>query len=251
MGTVRRSRRQRQSRGKRIVLTERDLSIFRALSRYRYLRSTYLYAFAGGASETRFKERLGDLFHEGYLDRPAEQWRLAEGLHAPTIYELGRAAARVLEGSELGGDARRVLLGPGAHRQFEHSVMICDVLASIELDALTTPNLRFISVFEILAKAPETTRHAPSPLQLQIGTGKDQSVVPDAVFGLAYLAKEQPCYRFFALEADRGTMPVARNNRGQSSYLSKLRTYISVLAEGQPRRVWGIPRAVQRSKLSL
>ena len=58
--------------GKRIELTKRDIAIFRWLSRYRYLRSSYLHAFVGGKSETRFKERLGDLFHEG---RPGRIWQ--------------------------------------------------------------------------------------------------------------------------------------------------------------------------------
>src|SRR5580692_9118008 len=70
----RRSRMRRTRTGRRIELTPRDIEIFRVLARYRYLPSTYIYAFVGGASETRFKERLGDLFHEGYLDRPGRQW---------------------------------------------------------------------------------------------------------------------------------------------------------------------------------
>ena len=73
----------RLSLGKTLALTSRDLAIFRALAEYRYLRSTHLHAFSGGASETRFKERLGDLFHEGYLDRPSQQWEFADARTAP------------------------------------------------------------------------------------------------------------------------------------------------------------------------
>lgn len=49
---------QRTGPGKRIELSPRDIETFKLLRRYRYLRSTYIYAFVGGASETRFKERL-------------------------------------------------------------------------------------------------------------------------------------------------------------------------------------------------
>jgi hypothetical protein len=76
----------RMSQGKRIALTPRDFDIFRWLCRYRYLRSTYLHAFVGGTSETRFKERLGDLFHEGYLDRPDQQWQFSGYLSSPVVY---------------------------------------------------------------------------------------------------------------------------------------------------------------------
>jgi hypothetical protein len=58
----RRSRMRRKSSGKRVELTARDIEIFKVLQRYRYLRSTYLYAFVGGKNETRFKERLGALY---------------------------------------------------------------------------------------------------------------------------------------------------------------------------------------------
>src|ERR1700743_3862316 len=88
----RRSRMRRTRTGKRIELTARDVEIFKLLSRYRYLRSTYIHAFVGGASETRFKERLGDLFHEGFLDRPEAQWEFADARCMPAVYENGLGA---------------------------------------------------------------------------------------------------------------------------------------------------------------
>jgi hypothetical protein len=94
---TRRSRMRRTRTGKRIELTDRDLEIFRWLARYRYLPSTYIHAFVGGASETRFKERLGDLYHEGYLDRPRRQWEMANCRHRPVIHELDTGATRILD----------------------------------------------------------------------------------------------------------------------------------------------------------
>src|SRR5882757_2267235 len=97
----RRSRMQRTRTGRRIELSPRDIEIFKTLLRYRYLRSTYIHAFVGGASETRFKERLGDLFHEGYLDRPAQQWAFADARHTPVVHECGRAAGQALRACGL------------------------------------------------------------------------------------------------------------------------------------------------------
>src|SRR4051812_40289463 len=97
----RRSRMRRTAVGKRIELTARDIDIFRLLGRYRYLRSNYIHAFVGGASGTRFKERLGDLFHEGYLDRPCQQWDFANARYRPVVYESGSGATRTLR--EAGG----------------------------------------------------------------------------------------------------------------------------------------------------
>src|ERR1700679_3042627 len=96
MGAQRRSRMHRTRTGKRIELSSRDIEIFKLLRRYRYLRSTYIQAFVGGASVTRFKERLGDLFHEGYLDRPAQQWVFGDARFAPVAYEDGKGSIDAL-----------------------------------------------------------------------------------------------------------------------------------------------------------
>lgn len=92
----RRSRMVGQRSGKRLELTQRDLGIFLRLHQYRYLRSSYLYAFTGGRSVTRFKERLGDLLHEGYLGRPTEQWRFSDGRHSPGVYQLRKGAPNLV-----------------------------------------------------------------------------------------------------------------------------------------------------------
>lgn len=234
---VRRSRMTRSRTGKRLMLTDRDIELFRWLARYRYLRSTYLHAFAGGASATRFKERLGDLFHEGYLDRPARQWEFAEARHMPAIHELGERGRRVL--AELGGEAgERTYLAPSAHRQFAHANMICECLASIEFATRARSNLRFIPWAEIVTKLPPATAHSVMPFKLPLASG---AVIPDALFGLEYRTDGRKTYRFFALEADRGTMPVSRTRDGQTSYIGKLALYRQVIDAQLHRSHWGIP----------
>ncbi len=234
----RRSRMHRTRTGKPIALTTRDIEIFRALARYRYLRSTYLHAFAGGASETRFKERLGDLFHEGYLDRPSKQWEFANARHQPACYESSTGAAGALHDAGIVVDDARTFLAAMAHRQFLHSLMICDVLASLDLGVRTHQGLRLIAWPEILRRAPESTRASITPFRLPIPSGK--YIVPDGLFGMEYSISGKKSYRFFALEADRGTMPVARSNPSQTSYLGKLDLYREIIA-----------RQVHKTHLSL
>lgn len=223
--------------GKQLALTERDMEIFRTLRRYRYLRSTYLHAFVGGASEKRFVERLGDLFHEGYLDRPAEQWRFANARCMPVVHELAKG------GVEAAGAASEMeavtWFRGGPHRQFEHTLMVCEVLASMELATLGRSDIRFIPWHEILAKAPEATRLSAKPYLLSAANG--EAVVPDALFGLEYRNDGRKAYRFFALEADRGTMPIARAANTGTSILAKLEVYRSILAQEIYRSRLGIP----------
>jgi len=229
----------RSGSGKRLELTYRDLEIFKLLERYRYLRSTYIHAFVGGASQTRFKERLGDLFHKGYLDRPARQWDFADARHWPAIHEIGQGATRILRQAALGSGDRRDFLSEIPHRQFLHAVMICEVLASLDLGARSDPSLRFIAWPEILARAPEASRGARSPFRAPLPAGG--YLVPDGLFGVEYSREETKAYRFFALEADRGTMPVVRSDPKQSSYMGKLAAYRQIIAQRVFKTHWGLP----------
>lgn len=224
--------------GKRLELTRRDIELFKLLTRYRYLRSTYLHAFVGGASATRFKERLGNLFHEGYLDRSAQQWAFADARHAPVVYESGGGSMEALracgEDQESGWQVAST-----TSKQFLHALMICEALASMELAVRDDARLRFIAWPEILARAPEVVRTSGKPFHLPVPSGG--YVVPDGVFGIEYRSGGAKTYRFFALEADRGTMPIARTDPKQSSYLGKLAAYGEIVARQVHKTHWGIP----------
>ncbi len=242
----------RKRTGKRIRLTERDLEVFRLLTRYRFLRSTHLHAFAGGRSDKRFVERLGDLYHEGgYIDRPKQQWQAINARYMPAVYELGEAGRTVLAqygAAPAGRHGRRL------SRHYHHELMICDILSSIEIGARADPSLRFISWPEILAspKMPETTRSAARPMAARVpithaalGAGKshrmERPLLPDALFGLEYTARGTKQYRFFALEADRNTEPIVRSNLRQSSYLRKILQYREIVARSVYKTLWGLP----------
>jgi hypothetical protein len=225
--------------GKRIELTTRDIEIFKILEKYRYLRSTYIHAFVGGASATRFKERLGDLFHEGYLERPAEQWQFADACHRPAVYESGLGAEGILRESGIVMADARCFSSKAAHRQFLHSLMVCEVLASLDIGIRADPRLRFIAWPEILRRAPEATRSTPAPSRLPLPSGG--YLVPDGLFGIEYAQGGAKAYRFFALEADRGTMPVARSSPNQTSYLGKLAAYREIIAREVHKTYLGVP----------
>jgi hypothetical protein len=122
--------------------------------------------------------------------------------------------------------------------------MVCEILASIELAARTTSGLRFVPWAEILAKAPESTRNASFPLRIPLGPHERRYVVPDGVFGLEYASEGRKAYRFFALEADRATMPVRRSHPGQTYYLDKLRRYHDVIGHRTFRSHLGVPNLI-------
>src|ERR1700679_4149639 len=236
---VRRSRMRRSRARKRIELSPRDLEIFRLLHRYRYLSSTYIHAFVGGASETRLKERLGDLFHEGYIDRPEQQWDIANARCRHAVYESGKGSVEVLRAHGCTPCDQRTFLAGTAHRQFLHSLMICDVLGSLELGVRGNAGLRLIAWPEILGRAPEATRSSQKPFHVPVPSGG--YLMPDGMFGIEYAQGGAKAYRFFALEADRGTMSIVRSNQNQTSFMGKVAAYREVIARQVHRAHWGIP----------
>jgi hypothetical protein len=242
----------RTGTGKKLEITERDLEIFRLLHRYRYLRSTFIHAFVGGKSATRFKERLGHLYHEsGYLNRPSQQWQYANARYMPVVYESTAAAREALRRHALQGGETATWLDTNCgrgRRHLAHSLMICDVLASIELGARATPGLRFISWEEILAKAPAETQRAEVPFRIPVvipngghGGTFNLGLVPDGLFGIEYTRAESTAYRFFALEADRSTEPVSRADLRQSSYRKKLLAYREIVTRRLYKSHLGLP----------
>ena len=236
MPALRRPRMHRVPSSTPFALTARDTEIFHCLIRYRYLRSTYLHAFAGGRSVKRFVERLCDLFHQGLVGRAPQQWQFADARCQPLVYEAEPRAHRFL--SPLMDAAARTYLGSDAHRQFHHALAICESLASIELATAARNELRFIPWSEILDRAPEHTRTSAAPFHFSEGTA---AVIPDALFGLEYRSGSRKAYRFFALEIDRGTMPVKRRTSAATSVFGKLATYGRFIEGEGPRRVLGIP----------
>jgi hypothetical protein len=245
----------RISSGKRIELTTRDIELFKLLYRYQYLRSDFLYALLGGESETRFKERLGDLYHDGrFINRPEQQWQFANCRCMPLVYELDVRGEQVLrDQGQLVHNSPLLKKGRmGACRQFAHQLMICDCLASIELGVRQHPSLRFISWQEILAKAPQRTCSTDTPFAIPVtishtlpGSGTthraEVKAIPDGLFGLEYVRDDQKLYRFFALEADRNTIPVKRANLALSSYLRKILAYRQIVMQDVHRTHLGMP----------
>jgi hypothetical protein len=236
-----RSRLHRKATGKPLALSPRDLEIFKLLNRYRYLRSTFIHALVGGYKVALIK-RLGTLFHDGYLDRPAQQWQAINARYMPAVYELGVRGAQALR--SVG-----VAVHPMPSQQFSHSLMVCDILASIEIGIRADPQLRLISWEEILAKMPSAGASRDNPLELPCQVAftfprsktthrSSKPLIPDAVFGLEYMPTKS--FRFFALEADRNHEPVMRNNLSQTSYLRKILQYREI-AKGAYKTQWGLP----------
>jgi len=233
----RRLRFERAPKDELIVLSDRDLAVFEAIHRHGLLPSNYLFEFVRShyRSDLHFKHRLTKLYHgllDGtyFLERPPQQYRSFLARAQESIYDLAPAGRIAL------AEAGRLSPYVGQRSDhFLHQYMAACISASIELTAQRN-GLRFIHRHEIFSheKCPLETKRSRNPLLLPSGR---THLIPDDLFGLDYGGK----FRFFALEVDRNTESLTRNNLDQTSFGRKLKAYTEVLDTGTFRDVWGVP----------
>jgi hypothetical protein len=216
-----------------IQLTNDDLTIFRHVGRHRLLRSTHVLKLVEGRSPKKLRERLGALYHNGYLDRPRAQLDyFATAGSAPMVYGLGNKGASILAERDVafGASVDWTDKNRTATRQFiSHTLMIADFMVALEISLRRHSNVRLIEPSGILATAPAETRRATNPWKLsatvtQDGNAHDIGIIPDKVFGLDFVEARKRSY--FFLEADRATMPVTRAHLRQTSFNQKILGYL-------------------------
>lgn len=244
----RRLRYMRATRKPVIEMGERDLEVLSLLARYRYLRKDFLVRLLGDVSEQWVTRRLRSLFDLGLINRPQEQWQAYNARYSPVVYEIDDRGEEVLrqhglypmEVSHLTRKARN-----GAIRQYPHSMMICDTLASIEI-GLQGSGCSLVTWQQIIER--RGTMHLENPFKLPCkisytfpATGKTHHantyVIPDGLFGIRYPDKG---VRFFAIEAERGN-GIRRSNLEQPSFLKKVLAYKDIITQKTHTEVFGIP----------
>lgn len=215
-----RSRWHREGLQGTVRVSKRDVEIFKLLLRYRFLRKNYLDAFLGG-HPTANRYRLGQLYRAGYLSRPDQQRQYFNANYRPMIYELDEKAKAYIR--KHGLTEPPMALYKNIYNEFGHLVMLCDVMANIELGAKAA-GAKIIPYGEMVRfhasisdKINGKTHYSKTP------------VTPDALFAVEYPNGKK---LHFALEVDCGTEPLKRNNLEQTSYWRKLLQYKYVLEHG-------------------
>lgn len=225
-----RSRFVRRSAARNIDLTERDIEGLKYLYRYRFLRSDHLVALLcppDGYGSKRLIDRLRELFHTGFIDRPKVQLDYQRfGGKKTMVYGLSDLGADVLQqraGIERGAvnwqwknrSAKRLFL--------DHTLAVADFLVGIETAARRRDDLSFIPDQEIGGGTSHSWRVDVSGYDFGSGS---VGLVPDAFFGLQQHGRpKRLSTSYFFVEVDRATMPVFTSNPERSSIYKKLLGY--------------------------
>jgi hypothetical protein len=190
-----------------------NLDTFKALDRYRYLRSNFIAAYHGGSAQHR-KRDLGPLRRRGYIATPEQQKNSANYRYSPRVYELAsKGKVELLANGTTPANWRE-------SRQFWHQLMVADIVMSFEI-ACKERGLRFKHRTDIIGAQPLQFR---SPISHQFSKHMehyDGALQPDELFAINNT--------YFVLEADRQHEPITRPTLNASSYLRKILQYRAVL----------------------
>lgn len=227
-----------------IRLTPRDIEILKLLTSYRYLPADYIHAFVGGSLKPVI-HRLSLLTREPnlFLARPVQQRQNVNANYQRMVYELDGRGFTVLQ--ELGLDVHKTRV-----HNFAHELMVCQIMASIELGVRSDPNVRLISWDEILAsgKLPSQTQrsHRPTHIPVTFDMHKEQQKIEVCAdgkpFGLERTIDGKRSFLFFpGIEADCGTEPVSTSDYERSSIFKKFAAYGAIIEQDIHRSHFGFP----------
>ena len=241
--SVRRPRFRRAAAPPAFRLTDDDVEIIRHIARQRFLRSTHIAALVGHSLD-RTNDRLLRLFHAGYVDRPRAQLdRFPTSGTAPMLYALADRGARLLR--QHGDLASPAVAWSRKNRKvqrpfIDHQIEIVDFQVALQRALSTRADVRLFFEGEGSAAASRQERearpHALSAQLLQNGIVRNVSVVPDLVFALHFADGTRHNY---AVEIDRGTMPVFRSDPEQTSIARKMQVYLAAHMAKQHQREFG------------
>jgi hypothetical protein len=225
-----------------IQLTERDRVVIRLVHRHRFLRSSQIVSLTA-ASPQQLLRRLQLLYHHGFLERPRAQ---LDYYHHPgsrhIVYGLGGKGAALLkqEGVSVQQHLRWGEKNRAVGRIYlEHALLVSEIMVALELACRQT-GVRLLIADQLPMPDGTSQRFRWG---VNVSGGVKLGVIPDRVFALQFQDENGEQTRaFFFLEADRGTMPVIRENLSQTSFYRKLLAYEATWAQGIHRTRFGFHR---------
>ena len=229
-----------------LQLTARDRSIIQLVHRHRFLRSLHLVALMAESSQQLLR-RLQLLYHHGFLERPRAQLDYYNrGGSRHMVYGIGNKGAALLK-HEIGIPFNHLRWGEKNRSvgriYLDHALLVSDVMVAIELSCRAHSRVRLIRQDQLLLPGPNGEERQSLRWTVNVTDSLKLGVVPDGAFALEYESTERQSDRaFFFLEADRGTMPVMRQNLSQTSIYRKLVAYEATWSQSVHRNRFGFHR---------
>jgi hypothetical protein len=186
-------------------MTERDIELVRAVSKYRYLYVEQYFWLFPNDSQRGLLNRLRYLYHNRYLNRVLQVDSLARKI----IYAMTEKGARLL--AEHDKVSREEIpwqrhLNQVSMSHIQHLLSVNDVVISLQSDFAEKLRQGAISKFKVIPGDPDLHKLSVTFLNRD-GARYIASVIPDAVVGIIFPNNE---IGMFFVEVDRATMTINR-----------------------------------------
>ena len=191
--------------------TEREVRWLSFIERHGPQSSIYLHELTHDTHRDRDTSlrQMQKLRAGGFLTCPRQQRATENASFNPYIYDLTSKAKDWLEDEGLA----EATIRPTGH--WVHQYMVSCITSSIDI-GLQRKGMSYIPGHRILERAGST-------LSVELGRKK---LTPDQLFGIDYGGQ----YRFFCLEADRGTEP-KDSKAARKSYRSTIEDYAAFIGD--------------------
>jgi hypothetical protein len=185
-------------------ITDRDVELVRALSKYRYLLIDQIDWMFPDSSKDKLTRRLNLIFHHGYLNRE----KLAE-VGNQYIYGMREKGAHLL--AEHDGVTRDKIVWKRHQNQVKaahirHLLDVNSVVIAFEVGLAESVRNREIEQYLVRAGSPKSDTLSVI-LRDRDGARKTAAVVPDGILGIKFNTGE---IGIFFIEVERGTIPPKR-----------------------------------------
>lgn len=208
-----------------------DLAVLTLLARYRFLRGTSVTGLLDAPRAT-VHYSLRKMFDQGLLEKTQNQRGKANNPYYSDIYQITKEGTRYIldKPTEVTNLAPVDVTEPV--RYFEHTMMICDTLSSIEI-GVKQSGLEFISQGDILSRMKDVTSLSlPYKVRYTFPSGRAETrtshAVPDGMFGIRYPGNVT---RLFLLETEH-LSPCSRTTLKSSSTFRKVLAYQDIQKSG-------------------
>ena len=217
-----------------IYPTDELYNLLSVIHRYGYIRTSYLYELLDGGLYG-LRKQITNRKKQGFISTPKQQFL---GFNSHYCFHILQNTERGKEmlynmnevrNRELPDTATRIPIFEPAKesREFAHSMMVSDTIASIEIGIKKAEGYSFINWCEIIARAT-----ADNPLSIPYeftydNQHKKGEIIGDGLFGIK---RPDNKASFFILEAERMS-PKEPKSLSRSSTLRKLLAYNDIITK--------------------
>jgi len=186
-------------------MTERDIELVRAVSKYRYLYVEQYFWLFPNDSQRGLLNRLRYLYHNRYLNRVLQ----VDALSRKIIYAMTEKGARLL--AEHDNVPREDIpwqrhLNQVSMSHIQHLLAVNDVVISLESALADMQEKHKIEQYKVIPGDADLHKITVTFLNRD-GARYKSSVIPDAVVGIVFPSGE---FGLFFVEVDRATMTINR-----------------------------------------